>query len=107
MTVKSIREANESPLTQAAGSTATRTYTYDTSANGTPTNPAVQVYATSDLSTSVKATVMPAGSPSVTDDIITLPPLTALTAGVSYRVDITYTIGANVYIDYFIVNAER
>lgn len=73
---------------------------------GTPTSPSVDVFDEEDLATSVKATVMPSGSPAVSDDDITLPLLTALTAGIIYRVYVTFTSGGNILRGYIRVQAK-
>ena len=79
-------------------------YTIDTANwGGTPTSPAVEVK--DGDGTNVKSTVMPTGSPSVASDIITLPILKLLTAGVTYRVEVKFTTGGNVLECYFKVLA--
>ena len=50
---------------------------------------------------------MPAGSPSASGDIITLPPLKSLTAGQLYRVEVKFTTAGNVLEAYAYVQAER
>ena len=91
------------------GSDETITWTIDVSNVGSsPTNPSVDVFAESDLSASVKSTVMPSGSPSVSGDTITLPPLTSLTAGVVYRVEVQFTVGGGAPFEvYFKVSATQ
>lgn len=58
--------------------------------------------------TDVTATTMPTGSVSVVGDVVTLPVLTALTLGHSYRIIIAYIAGGipalSVYLD---VTAEK
>ena len=73
---------------------------------GTPTSPAVDVFDEEDYSTSVKATVMPSGSPSVSSDNVLLPALTALTAGIIYRVYVTFVSGGNTLQGYIRVQAR-
>ena len=73
---------------------------------GTPTSPAVDVFDEEDYTTSVKVTVMPSGTPSVSTDTIILPPLTALTAGIIYRVYITFVTGGNTLRGYIRVQAK-
>lgn len=83
-------------------------YTLDVSAVGDdPTSVSVDVFAHGDLDTSVKSTVMPSGSPSVAANVITLPALTALTAGTNYRVEVKFTIGGNVLEHFFNVSGQR
>lgn len=86
---------------QSQGSTEEVTYTITFPASwGVPTAPSVIVYSVS-LSTAaltnVTATVMPAGSASASSQVVTLPELKSLTAGVLYRVLVTVTSGANVF----------
>lgn len=74
----------------------------------TPTGPTVKVYDESNGKADVTATVMPAGSASVSSDIIICPPLTALTEGHVYRVEVKFTgPGSNVQECWFLVTAER
>ena len=73
---------------------------------GTPASPAVDVFDEEDYDTSVKSTVMPSGSPSVNAHVITLPPLTALTAGIIYRVYVTFVSGGNTLRGYVRVQAK-
>ena len=93
---------------KAQGVDETIIYTVDVSNVGSsPTSVSVDVFLMSNLTTSVKATVMPAGSPSVVGNVITLPPLKLLTANNTYRVEVKYTIGSNVVENYFYVVAEN
>ena len=57
--------------------------------------------------TDVTATVMPAGVAVITDRYISLPPLTALTEGVFYRIECKYVTGGNTLEKYMWVQAER
>jgi len=82
-------------------------YKLDVSAVGSsPTNLGVEV---KDASTgnSVKSTVMPSGSPSAAGDVITLPTLKLLTAGVLYVVEVKYTLSGNVFETPFYVRAAE
>ncbi len=74
----------------------------------TPVVTAVKAYdiTTDGTRTDVTATVLPSGSSSVTGDIITLPPLTALTYAHTYRVEVKFTSGGNTFEAYFIVKCE-
>jgi hypothetical protein len=103
----SPRELVESPVEQGVDESIT--WTVDVSNVGSsPTSPSVDVFATDDLATSVKSTVMPSGTPSVSGDVITLPELTALTAGTNYRVEVKFTVGGGAPFEvYFIVKALR
>lgn len=77
-------------------------YTLDVTAIGnTPTSSSVKVYSKSGGSyTDVTATVMPTGSSSELGNIITTPILKSLTAGVTYRMEIKYTLDGNVLENY-------
>ena len=67
----------------------------DTTSRGTPTVPSVDAVNNS-AGTNVKSTVMPAGSPTVSGNIISLPTLKLLTAGQRYEIRTTYTISGNI-----------
>ncbi len=56
-----------------------------------------------DVSTNsdVTSTVMPAGTVTIATTIITLKPLTALTLGITYRVEVTFTKATNIFVPYF------
>jgi hypothetical protein len=54
----------------------------------------------------VSATVMPAGSNTVSGDVMTLKPLTALTAEEKYKVEVKFTAEGNTLECYFFVQAE-
>ncbi len=85
-------------------------YTITTTPWGsTPTSASVKVYdVTSGTRTDVTATTLPAGSISVTGDVITLPLLkTGLTAGHTYRVEVKFTASGNVFEFWFLVEAEN
>ena len=55
--------------------------------------------------TDVTATVL-TGDTTVGGDVISLPPLDALTAGHIYRIEVKFTSGGNTFEPYFIVEAE-
>lgn len=61
---------------------------------GTPTSPAVAVK--DEDGSDVTSTVMPSGSPTVNGDVITLPAMKSLSAGMLYRVEVKFTSGGNV-----------
>lgn len=83
-------------------------YTLTTTKVGSaPTSPGVKVFDVKANFEDVTSTVMPAGSPLVAGDVITLPILKALTAGKTYRVEVQYTLSGNVLKTYFNVVAER
>ena len=82
-------------------------YSVDTEPwGGTPTAPAVDVFDEEDYATSVKSTVMPSGSPSPSGHTVVLPALTALTAGIIYRVYVTFVSGGNTLRGYIRVQAK-
>ena len=60
-----------------------------------PTAISVNVVDLSDGSVDVTSTVMPSGSMNVIGNIITLPKLKALTAGVLYQIRVIFDIGGN------------
>lgn len=67
-----------------------------------PTSPSVSAYDTMD-NTDVTSTVFPTNSPSVSGDVITLSLLRALTKGRTYRIEVQFTVGSNLYEFYFYV----
>lgn len=100
----SIREVVEGRQTQGADETIV--YTLDTTnVGGSPSVSAVVVWRESD-STDVTATVMPSGSHSVNGAVITLKPLTALTVGETYRVEVKFTSAGNTLEHYFRVYCD-
>lgn len=82
-------------------------YTLDVSAIGSSPSSVSVVVKDVTNGTVVTATVMPSGAASVSGNVITLPPLTGLTAGVLYRVEVKYTISNNVLESYFYVQAQE
>lgn len=71
-----------------------------------PTSPVVVAYDEEDES-DVTSTVYPANSPSVTGDVITLSLLRDLTAGRTYRIEVKFTVGSNIYECFFLVKCQR
>ena len=72
----------------------------------TPTSPAVVAY---DINTGavVTTTVFPDGQPSApSGDVITLTLLKSLTKGHTYRIEVKFTVGSNVYECFFKVKCE-
>jgi hypothetical protein len=85
-------------------------YTLTTTPWGSsPGTLSVQVYsiASSGARTDVTATVMPSGSPSAVGDVISLPALKLLTAGVLYRVEVKFTCSGNVFEAYAYIMGEE
>lgn len=104
MALSKTREVAEG--TQPQGVDEIITYTIDVSNwESTPSVSSVVVKQVSDGS-DVTATVMPAGSESVSGDIITLKPLKSLTADVRYKVEVLFTAGGSTYETFFFVVGE-
>jgi hypothetical protein len=85
-------------------------YTLTTTPWGSsPGTISVKVYsiASSGARTDVTSTVMPTGSASAVGDVITLPAMTALTAGTLYRVEVKFTCSGNVFEAYAYVKGEN
>jgi len=83
-------------------------YTIDTDnyppkAVGTPSSASAIAFQVSDDS-DVNSTVFPSGTVTIATTIITLKPLTALTAGVTYRIQVKFTKNSNVFEPYFLVH---
>ena len=97
----SILEVAEGIRYQA--STETRVYTITTTnLVSAPQNPSAVVFDES-VDEDVTSTVMPSGSHSVSGDVITLKPLTSLTNNHSYKIWVTFVVGASTYKRYLIV----
>lgn len=105
--------ANQREITQGLavqGADETITYTLTTTVWGSsPTSPSAKIYSFDGIETyaDVTSTNMPTGSASVSGDIITLPPITALTADQMYRVEVQFTISGNVFEAYAWLLGER
>lgn len=89
MTTK--REVTESPVYQGANESIA--YEVDFGNWGTPTSPAVALYAKTDLTTSLTAKMT--GSATVTGDVVTTPAIHSLTAGAAYLMRVTATVLGN------------
>lgn len=98
------REVVEGMQYQGADETITRSI--DISAVGSSPSSVAVVAKDVTNGTTVTATVMPSGSPSVAGNVITLPPLTALTPGVEYRVEVKFTAGGNILEHYIRVMGQ-
>lgn len=82
-------------------------YTLDVTAVGSsPTSISVEVKDV-DADEDVTDEVMPVGGPAATGNVITLPPLTALTAGRLYRVEVKYTVAGNVLENYVLIQGQE
>ncbi len=71
-----------------------------------PTSPTVVAYDESG-ETVVTSTVFPTNSPSVSGDVITLSLLKALTKNHTYRIEVKFTVGSNVWECFFRVKCIR
>jgi len=97
----SILEIQEGRLYQ--GTAERIAYAIDTSNVATsPSSPSATAYDEQD-ETDVTTTVFPTGSPSASGNVITLTLLRELTIGHTYRIEVSFNSGANVYEFYFIV----
>lgn len=71
----------------------------------TPSSVSVKAFQ-EPANTDVTTTVFPTNTPTVSGDIITLSPLKALTKGKTYRIEIKFTSGSNIFEAYFRVSCE-
>jgi len=71
-----------------------------------PFNVVVKAYDESNDLQDVTATVLD-GVPSVTGDVITIPTVKSLTEDHSYRIEVKFTCGANIFETYFYLAGER
>lgn len=102
--MNNVREVAEG--VQFQGEDESIAYTVDVTAVGSsPSSVAVVVKNMTD-GTIVTPTVMPSGSTSVSGNVITLPALKLLTAGVLYRVEVKFTVSGNILESYFYVQAQ-
>jgi len=86
----------------------TRAYTITTTnLVASPTTTTAVVYDETANDENVSSTVMPSGSHSESGDVITLKPLTALTKGHDYRVEVKFVVGSNTFERYFRVRCNR
>lgn len=70
-----------------------------------PTSTAVVAYDETANNDDVTSAVYPTNSPSESGDIITLSLLRNLTVGHTYRIEVKFTVGSNIYECYFKVKA--
>lgn len=100
----SVREVVQSPLEQGADEVIA--YQITTTPWGSdPSSPSVVVFDQADDS-DVTSTVMPTGSPSAAADVITLPSLTSLTLGSTYRVEVKFAAEGHTWESFFIVKCR-
>jgi len=90
--------------TQMQGADESIRYSVDWSSIGVPTGPIVVV---KQESSNVTAAVMHVNTPIVTGSEVILSPLTGLTPGLVYRVEVQCTVGSNVLETYFFVTAQE
>src|SRR4030042_941921 len=72
----------------------------------TPASVAAVAYREGD-ETVVTSTVFPTNSPTVAGDVITLSPLKSLTRGYTYRIEVKFTSGGNIFECYFRVKCVK
>lgn len=72
---------------------------------GTPTSPSHDIFDIEDMSTSLKATLMP-GTPSVSGDNVVLPALSGISTDVTYIVTVRFATGGNTLEGYFRVRGQ-
>lgn len=83
------------PIFHLPGTLESVAYSFTLKQTGPPSSPDVKnVYRNG---TDVESTVMPSGSSSVSGNVITLPALTALTAGSDYVIVVTATVNSQTY----------
>lgn len=98
-----VREVINSPIVQ--GEDEQIAYTLTTTTWGSsPTSPAVSIYDSNNVDSSSDLLT---GSPSVNGDVITTSTVQSLTAGNTYRLDIQFTSGGNVFEAYCTIKGER
>ena len=71
-----------------------------------PTSPSVVAY-DENGGADVTSTVYPTNSPSESGDVITLSLLRDLSVGHTYRIEVKFSVGSNVYECFFRVKCER
>jgi len=71
-----------------------------------PTGVVVKAYDTINLGVDVSATVLD-GTPVVSGDNIQTPTVQALTLGHTYRIEVKFTSGGNVFEFFFMMKCER
>jgi len=104
--VNDIFEVAEGAREQSSKETKVYSIT-TTNLESAPTSPTATVYDESDNDTDVTATVMPSGSNSASGDVITLKPLTALTARHNYRIEVVFTVGSNIHNRYLLIKCPK
>jgi len=100
------REVAESPKYQ--GEDERIAYTVDTGDwGGTPTAVDVKIYTYNGIAYTDTTTTNLSGAASVVADVITTPLVIALVAGVTYRLEIRFTSGGNVYEPFMQIVGQR
>jgi len=101
------REIAESPMKQGVDEEIAYTLT-TTPWGSSPTNPIVTAWDITDGGrTDVMSTIFPSGSPSVSNDVITLPTCKDMVANKTYRIEIKFTCSGNVFEAYCIIYSEE
>lgn len=93
----------ESPLEQGADEEIIYTIT-TTNWVSSPTNTSVKAYDTTQDDEDVTTTVFPTNTPTEASDVITLSELKSLTINHSYRIEVKFAVGGQVFENYGIVN---
>ena len=102
----SSREFVESPLYQ--GDEESLAYILSTANwdSATPSSAVVKLWDVTDGGRTDKSGTMLSGSPSIATTNITTPFVTGLTPGAKYRLEVKFTVGANVYEGFGRIEAE-
>jgi len=106
--MSTVRMATPARRFQGSGESLIYTVT-TTNWGSSPGTVSVKAYSVSsdETLTDVTSTVIPAGSASVTGDVITLPAIKNLTAGTLYLIEVTFTSGSNIFVAAFELLGER
>ena len=102
------RQTVQSPLKQGEDETIAYTITTTPWASS-PTSVAAKIYSFNPVNSSYTevTSARMTGSPSVTNDVITLPAISGLTDGTRYRVEVQFTVSGNIYEPWFWLDGER
>jgi hypothetical protein len=99
------RQVQESPLVQGVDEKLTYTLTVTPWGN-TPSGPVVKAFDITDGGYLDVSNTVLVGSPTILENVITLPSLENLTAGHKYRVEVQWLSGGNTFEAYAEVEAE-
>ena len=93
---------------QSQGSDETIVYTLTTTPWGSsPGTTSAKIYEVDGDTYTDKTSTLMSGSASATNDVITLPAISGLTAGQLYRVEVLFTCSGNVFEAYAEIMGER